>query len=118
MAACFTAYRVVTLGSRSRIKILIHAKITTPPLPPTCSVEHVETVFDVARGVGVDHVEQDRDAKAVSLVDETLEVLGTSEPAGGGEEGRHLITEGRRKRREEVVVVVEEEVVDEMERRR
>ena len=76
-------------------------------IPPTCSVEHVEAVFDVARGVGMNDVEQDRDTEAVSRIDKTLEVLGTSKPARGGEKGRHLITEGRGRREEG------QEVVDE-----
>ena len=60
----------------------------------------------------MDDVEQDRNAKAVSRIDETLQVLGTSEPAGGGEEGRHLITEGRGRRKEG------QEVADEIEWRK
>ena len=40
-----------------------------------CAIEPIDAVVDVVRGVRVHDVDDDKDAKAVSLVNEVLKVI-------------------------------------------
>ena len=58
------------------------------------AVKHVDALDGVLDGVGVNQIQQDRDAELVGAVYQVLEIFGIAKAAGSGEEAGDLIAEG------------------------
>ena len=73
--------RMLVHGSRIEILVGVASQVA-------------ETLHLIFHGVGVDDIHDDGDALLVGRINEFLEFFGSSESAGGSEEGAHMIAEG------------------------